>query len=143
VKYTATGSISVRARLVGSSISGTATGARDTPGDPVLTARSPDPRRVWVALQVIDTGVGIAPAHQERIFQEFEQVNAGPRGESMRRGTGLGLAISRRLAQLLGGDIGLESQVGRGSTFILWLPVHPDDLEKRVPTPAAADITAG
>ena len=79
----------------------------------------------WVALQVVDTGVGIAAADQARIFEEFEQVNAGPRGESMQRGTGLGLAISRRLAQLLGGDIGVESEIGKGSTFTLWLPVHP------------------
>ena len=76
-------------------------------------AESPDPRRVWVALQVVDTGVGIAPADQARIFEEFEQVNAGPRGDSMQRGTGLGLAISRRLARLLGGDIGVESQLGQ------------------------------
>jgi signal transduction histidine kinase len=95
----------------------------------VLANQSPDQRRVWIALQVVDTGVGIAPANQARIFEEFEQVNAGPRGESMQRGTGLGLAISRRLAQLLGGDIRVESQVGKGSTFTLWLPVHPADLE--------------
>ena len=94
----------------------------------VSPSASPDSRRAWVALQVVDTGVGIAPADQARIFDEFEQVNAGPRGESMQRGTGLGLAISRRLAQLLGGDIGVESQVGKGSTFTLWLPVHPSDL---------------
>ena len=88
----------------------------------MLATKAPDSRQVWVALQVADTGVGIAAADLSRIFEEFEQVNAGPRGESMQRGTGLGLAISRRLAQLLGGDIGVESAVGKGSTFTIWLP---------------------
>ena len=78
-----------------------------------------------------------APSDQERIFDEFEQVNAGPRGESMQGGTGLGLAISRRLAQLLGGNIGVDSQVGKGSTFTLWLPVHPTDLQPTLPTSGA------
>ncbi|MDB4877333.1 MAG: ATP-binding region ATPase domain protein [Gemmatimonadetes bacterium] len=129
VKYTPAGSVGVRARMVGASTPAGSGPRRDTPDDPFLASRSPDVRRAWIALQVVDTGVGIAPADQARIFQEFEQVNAGPRGDSMQRGTGLGLAISRRLAQLLGGDIGLESQVGKGSTFTLWLPVHPTDLE--------------
>jgi len=136
VKYTAVGSISVRARLVSPAAVARATGidGRDVPtDDPMPTTRPPDVRRSWIALQVIDTGVGIAPEDRARIFQEFEQVNAGPRGESMQRGTGLGLAISRRLAQLLGGDVGLESQVGKGSNFILWLPVHPADIERRTP----------
>ena len=83
---------------------------------------------VWVALQVVDTGVGIATADLERIFDEFEQVNAGPRGDSMQRGTGLGLPISRRLARLLGGEVGVESTAGQGSTFTIWLPVNPADL---------------
>jgi signal transduction histidine kinase len=83
-----------------------------------------------VALQVADSGIGIAPADHARIFEEFEQVNAGPRGESMSRGTGLGLPISRRLARLLGGDITVESMVGKGSTFTLWLPVDPADVKK-------------
>jgi signal transduction histidine kinase len=129
VKYTPSGGISIRARLVGASTQSVLLARRHTPDDPFLAGQSPDQRRVWIALQVVDTGVGIAPANQARIFEEFEQVNAGPRGESMQRGTGLGLAISRRLAQLLGGDIRVESQVGRGSTFTLWLPVHPADLE--------------
>jgi signal transduction histidine kinase len=67
--------------------------ARSTPGPPVS----------WVALQVVDTGPGVAPEHQARIFDEFEQL--GPRtGDAAVRGTGLGLAISRRLALLLGAN---------------------------------------
>jgi signal transduction histidine kinase len=89
-------------------------------------ARLAGPVAEWVALQVGDTGVGIAPDHQARIFDEFEQL--GPRtGDAAVRGTGLGLAISRRLAHLLGGELTVESAVGEGSTFTLWLPVDPAD----------------
>jgi signal transduction histidine kinase len=128
VKYTPAGSISVRARLVGHSPRPTLL-ARQAPEDSPAFPHTPDARRTWIALQVTDTGVGIAPGDQARIFEEFEQVNAGPRGDSMQRGTGLGLAISRRLAQLLGGDIGVESELGKGSTFTVWLTVHPTDME--------------
>jgi signal transduction histidine kinase len=140
VKYTPAGNVAVRARIVGALEIGAPNPKRHTPEDPALLKRSPDSRRTWIALQVVDTGVGIAPADQARIFQEFEQVNAGPRGESMQRGTGLGLAISRRLAQLLGGDIGLESQLGKGSTFTLWLPVHPADLVPVAPATQASEL---
>jgi signal transduction histidine kinase len=112
VKYTNDGGIVVRTRLVDS--------LSDT--GPRLTDSS------WIGIQVIDTGIGIHPADQTRIFEEFEQVDAGPRGNSAERGTGLGLAISRRLAGLIGGMVELESQPGKGSTFTLWLPVDPDDL---------------
>ena len=143
VKYTPSGGVAIRARLVGAATHNVLLARRHTPDDPFLAGQSPDPRRVWIALQVVDTGVGIAPANQARIFEEFEQVNAGPRGESMQRGTGLGLAISRRLAQLLGGDIRVESQVGKGSTFTLWLPVHPADLEPvPEPSPDGAETAA-
>ncbi len=83
-----------------------------------------DPAVSWVVIQVSDTGPGIAPLDQERIFDEFEQVNAGSRGGAERQGTGLGLPISRRLAQLLGGDLTVESELGRGSIFTVWLPVR-------------------
>jgi len=73
---------------------------------------------------VVDTGIGIAEKDHERIFGEFEQVEAGSRGDSERRGTGLGLAITRRLARLLGGDITVESALGAGATFTCWLPVE-------------------
>ena len=127
VKYTPTGGIAVRARLIGAPEGAAA--RRPGGEDPTLLNRSPDRRRIWIALQVIDTGIGIATTDLERIFDEFEQVNAGPRGDSMERGTGLGLAISRRLARLLGGDISVESQPGKGSTFTIWIPVSAADLE--------------
>lgn len=140
VKYTQTGTISVRARLVESEmqvIPKKVLEARLTapPGE----ATRPPRIGTWVALQVVDTGVGIVAADFERIFDEFEQVNAGPRGDSMQRGTGLGLPISRRLARLLGGEVGVESQPGQGSTFTIWVPVNPADLTRDNARPTPVD----
>ena len=137
VKYTPSGSVSVRARLLGAPEelgprTPTPRAGMDDPSAAALLAKAPR-SGIWVALQVIDTGVGIAASDLARIFDEFEQVNAGPRGDSMQRGTGLGLAISRRLARLLGGDISVESVLGRGSTFTIWLPVSPADLARERP----------
>jgi signal transduction histidine kinase len=132
IKYTNAGSIAVRARLVGAeapAIPPDERAPRTTP-DGVWLHPLPSPAQgVWMAIQISDTGIGIAESDLERIFDEFEQVGAGPRGESMQRGTGLGLSISRRLARLLGGDIVVESELGVGSTFTLWLPVDPADLK--------------
>ena len=128
VKYTRSGSINVRARF----LDGVAPGNTHTPAISELRARSPDPAKPWIALQVVDTGIGIAPSDHGRVFEEFEQVNAGPRGDSMQRGTGLGLPISRRLARLLGGEIALQSELGKGATFTVWIPVNPADIRVAV-----------
>ena len=145
VKYTQTGTISVRARLVESEVPVTPKKTLDAKlTTPLAGATRPPRSGTWVALQVVDTGVGIGSADFERIFDEFEQVNAGPRGDSMQRGTGLGLPISRRLARLLGGEVGVESQPGQGSTFTIWIPVNPADLTREgarstpVDTPAVS-----
>ena len=72
-----------------------------------------------VRFAVIDTGVGIAPEDQARIFEEFTQVGSG---ESRAKGTGLGLSLSLRLAELLGGTITVQSVVGEGSAFVVSIP---------------------
>jgi len=82
-----------------------------------------DKTEAKLRISVEDTGVGIAPADQERIFDEFATLGKGRLGAGDGSGTGLGLAICRRLATLLQGEILLESEPGRGSTFTLALPV--------------------
>jgi hypothetical protein len=71
---------------------------------------------------VRDTGIGVAPEHHDLIFQEFRQVDNGYSREH--GGTGLGLPISRKLAELLGGTLTMESTLGKGSVFTLELPRH-------------------
>lgn len=115
VKYTDHGSVTVRARLASD-------GEVSQLPSAVASLGTKQAGTPWVAIQVIDTGHGIASSNQERIFEEFEQVNPGSRGDSSSRGTGLGLAISRRLSHLLGGEITVRSELGKGSTFTLWIP---------------------
>jgi signal transduction histidine kinase len=75
-----------------------------------------------IAFEIADTGIGIAPEDIARLFQPFTQLESG----FTRRfgGTGLGLFVSRRLADLLGGEIGVASTPGSGSTFTLRVPAE-------------------
>jgi signal transduction histidine kinase len=116
IKYTDEGSIVVRTRVLSSA-------SALEQGLPQIVAAAQDGIESWLAIQVIDSGIGIAITDQERVFEEFEQIDSGPRADTANRGTGLGLAISRRLARLLGGDLLVASEPGKGSTFTLWLPV--------------------
>jgi signal transduction histidine kinase len=79
----------------------------------------------FVEVAVSDTGPGIAPEDQDRIFQEFQQAQAST-GGTKPEGTGLGLTLARKFIEMHGGRIWVESKVGKGSTFTFALPVrHP------------------
>ncbi len=91
-----------------------------------------------VEFSVIDTGMGIAPEHQARIFEAFVQVDDSLAREA--GGVGLGLAISRDLARLMGGDLTCESTPDVGTTFRLQLPLRiPQPSQPDSPQPAAQD----
>ncbi len=94
IKFTDQGSVEVRARQVGDRFE----------------------------LSVVDTGFGIAPEDQAKIFEEFQQVdNTSTRKKG---GTGLGLSISRSIVQLHGGRVTVESELGHGSTFTVTIPIN-------------------
>jgi signal transduction histidine kinase len=94
----------------------------------VLVAARGDPQAVTI--EVCDTGIGVAPADIPRMFEDFRQLD----GSSTRRygGCGLGLALTKRLLDLLGGSIGVESQLGCGSCFRVHLPTAPPDAVRPV-----------
>ncbi len=98
LKFTPQGEVRVRARLAGDD---------------------------QIAFEVADTGIGIAPAHHDTVFEDFVQIDGEL--QSKVKGSGLGLSVSRRLASMLGGSLTLTSDVGQGSVFTLTLPrVHQE-----------------
>ncbi len=75
----------------------------------------------WIHIAVSDTGVGIAPSDQQRVFEKFQQVGDTLTGKP--KGTGLGLTICRDIVAYHGGQLVLDSQPGQGSTFTIVLPI--------------------
>jgi signal transduction histidine kinase/FixJ family two-component response regulator len=88
----------------------------------------------YITFYVADTGIGIPAADQDRIFEEFTQVE-NPLQRHV-KGTGLGLPLCRRLARLLGGDVAVESEIGVGSTFSTTIPARYSAGERKVAAPA-------
>ena len=99
IKYTEKGEVRIAAKLVGRT----------------------------VVFSVADTGIGIAPEDKKRIFEEFVQVDSA--FQKRVKGTGLGLSLSRHLTELLGGNVSLTSEVGKGSTFFATIPISYNNSE--------------
>ena len=87
----------------------------------------------WIEFAVSDTGIGMTPEQQAKLFEEFTQADSSTARQY--GGTGLGLAITRKLARMMGGDVTLTSEAGKGSTFTVRLPANTD-------VPAGAPISS-
>jgi two-component system, NtrC family, sensor kinase len=86
--------------------------------------------RNWIEFVVADTGIGMTPAQQAKLFEEFTQADSSTARQY--GGTGLGLAITRKLARMMGGDVTVTSEPGKGSIFTVRLPGSPDSKARSV-----------
>jgi len=89
-------------------------------GEVALRARRVVDGRDWIELAVADTGIGMTAEQQTKLFEEFTQADSSTARQY--GGTGLGLAITRKLARMMGGDVTVTSEPGKGSVFTVRLP---------------------
>ncbi len=110
-------------------------------GEVTLRMRTIVEGRNWIEFVVSDTGIGMTPEQQAKLFQEFTQADSSTARQY--GGTGLGLAITRKLAQMMGGDVKVASEFGKGSIFTVRLPTSEDEpkhsTKRRDSEPRGAD----
>src|SRR5687767_3566951 len=104
-------------------------------GEVCVTVEADADSRQPVSISVRDTGIGIPPDRQQKVFEPFEQGDSSTRREF--GGTGLGLSIVKAFAELIGAAIEVESEVGKGTTFTVWLPSSEAAVEVEPPEPDA------
>ncbi len=121
IKFTEHGEVLIRTELVEETVSA-----------------DPEHARVTVRFSVTDTGIGIPPERKQAIFERFVQAD----GSTTRRfgGTGLGLTISKQLAEMMGGEMGVESEPGKGSTFWFTVPFEKMPYQERADQPDWTDL---
>src|SRR5690606_4645884 len=130
------GDVDARGRAAGRRLSNAA--RVSPPGGEIVIATGRTGGWAWLAVR--DHGPGIAPEHQERVFDRFWR---GPEGTRRRdRGTGLGLAIVRQVVESHGGTVAVHSAPGQGATFVLWLPLRGAGVTERTHRPPAQDPLA-
>ena len=102
-----------------------------------VSERKVTDKEIWVAFDVIDTGIGIASEYVDSIFESFTQ--AGTDVARKFGGTGLGLTISKQLSGLMGGDISVKSELGKGTVFTTIIPFRKSELQDDSPTEGVLD----
>lgn len=118
----------VLSNLISNALKFTEEGAIKITALPAKANEAVNPSTTLVRFEVADTGIGIAKSQQENLFQPFTQADNSTTRQY--GGTGLGLTISRRIVELMGGEIGVDSTVGQGSTFWFTVPLQVTEIEE-------------